>query len=104
MIIDSDTWPGGVPGLGATKVHRQLAHMKGVSPTKTLDEDLVFNGMLKWAVDTAHYQKGTPAKCRFSEEPIRILVDAIIYEPVNRRVTNLYENDGTSLSNPKSPF
>ena len=103
VIIGSDAWPGGVPSLGATLVHRYLTHIKRnhVSPDGILDENAVFGDMIKWASSEASYPKGTSADSRFSEEAIRILVDAILYEPVNARVSNHYDKGHISLSEPK---
>ena len=61
----------------------------------------IYVKVIKWAAETAKHRKGNPRNRRFDKDVIDTLVDAIMYEPTNRKVVNPYQDDSTTtpLSN-----
>ena len=68
----------------------------------TLDEEVIFSEIVKWAVTAAKYLKETPAHYWFCKDNVRILVDTIEYESVNRKSPyNCYDKGGESTMTQK---
>ena len=73
VIIDSDTLPGGVPGLGLQKV---ATHMSIISDG-VLDDQSLYHAMIAWA--------DKESRSSFNKDILNTLVDGVIYEPTNEK-------------------
>ena len=72
VIIGSDAWPSGVPGLGQGKVADYLNslvadYLDGAEDAVKDDKEM-YAKVIKWAAEKAKHLKGTPTNRRFNED------------------------------------
>ena len=93
VIIGCDVCPGGVNGIGPSKVEEKMKQIQSsCSHDMSTSEVSMYDELLKWAVD---FQLTYPKKSttpQYNKEIINTFVDGVIYEP-----TNELSSDGVSI-------
>ena len=83
-----------MPSIGLKKVADYVNSMKGT----TFDAKNMYSKVVAWAAGGAKHPKGTLPNRRFNVDVINTLVDAIVYEPTNKKVVNPYEAGNGPMS------